>query len=80
MSESYDPRTVLRTVPEVAERLRRHPVSVYNDLRDGKIPCVRIGRAVRVTEAALAEYINQHTQPTGSTIVETENQEIKSAR
>ena len=59
-----DPKSVLLTVPEVAVRIRRHPVAVYNSLRNGDLPLptVRIGRSVRVTEAALLAFIEDHTQ------------------
>jgi excisionase family DNA binding protein len=41
----------LLTVREVAERLRLHPITVRRHIASGRLPAVRIGRAVRVREA-----------------------------
>jgi len=38
----------LLTVPEVAERLRVHPITVRRLIKAGRLPAVRVGRAVRV--------------------------------
>lgn len=40
----------LLTVKEVAERLRLHPITVRRLIASGRLPAVRIGRAVRVRE------------------------------
>ncbi len=53
----------LLKVPEIAQRLGLHPVTVYKILSAGKLPTVRIGRAVRVSETALAEHIEKLTTP-----------------
>jgi excisionase family DNA binding protein len=46
----------LLTVREVAERLRVHPITVRRLIKDGKLPVVRIGRAIRVREEDLGAY------------------------
>ncbi len=50
---------VLLTVPEVAERLRVHPITVRRHIKAGRLRAVRIGRAVRVREADLAVLLRQ---------------------
>ncbi len=45
----------LLTVKEVAERLHVHPITVRRLIASGRLPAVRIGRAVRVREAAVAK-------------------------
>jgi excisionase family DNA binding protein len=46
----------LLTVNEVAARLRVHRQTVYKAIWRGKLPVVRFGRAMRVSESALAEF------------------------
>lgn len=53
-SERADQR--LLTVPEVAERLRVHPITVRRLIKAGRLPAVRIGRAVRVRVADVEAY------------------------
>jgi excisionase family DNA binding protein len=43
-------REAYLTVKEVAERLRLHPITVRRLIASGRLPAVRIGRAVRVRE------------------------------
>ncbi len=53
----------LLTVPEVAERLRVHPITVRRHIKTGRLRAVRIGRAVRVREADLQEYMRPEIAP-----------------
>ena len=47
----------LLTMPEVAQRLKVSTYRAYELARHGKLKSVRMGKSVRVTPAALAEYI-----------------------
>jgi excisionase family DNA binding protein len=48
----------LLTVEEVAAHLGQHPVTVYETIRAGIIPAVRLGtRSIRVRESDLEDYL-----------------------
>jgi excisionase family DNA binding protein len=47
------------TVPEIAAILRVPKLHVYRLIREGKLPAVRVGRWVRVTEEALRTWMAQ---------------------
>ena len=49
----------LLTISEVSDLLRVPQARAYELAREGVIPTVRIGRQVRVSEAALARWIDQ---------------------
>jgi excisionase family DNA binding protein len=49
-------REVLLTMRQVAERLNVPGSRAYELARQGKLPAVRIGKYVRVSAEALAEY------------------------
>lgn len=38
----------LLTVPEVAQQLRVHPITVRRMIKDGSLPAVKIGRNYRI--------------------------------
>lgn len=42
------------TVPEVADQLRVHPVTVRRWIKDGSLPAVKVGRDYRI-QAAVVE-------------------------
>lgn len=46
-------------VETVAASLDVHPKTLYRAIRDGKLECVRIGRAVRVTRDQLDRYLRR---------------------
>ena len=52
----------LLTVQEVADVLRVPRSRAYELARKGLLPCVRIGRQIRISEDALAEWIAQGGQ------------------
>jgi len=58
MGASVDTMPKLMTVHEVAELLRLRPARAYELARLGLIPTVRIGRQIRVSSAALMDFIN----------------------
>lgn len=45
------------TVKEIAERLGTCTRTVYREIQNGNLRCLRIGRAIRVTDAQLAAYV-----------------------
>jgi excisionase family DNA binding protein len=47
----------LLTIPELAEILRVPVPRAYNLTRKGRVPVVRLGRQVRVSEDALREFV-----------------------
>ena len=54
------------TVPEVAEHLKLSKSKVYAMVKAGKIPCIRIGRNVRILESDLVEWIEAKHKPDDS--------------
>ena len=54
------------TVEEAAERLRLSRGKCYEAVRQGLIPAIRIGRMIRISRAALDDFIRGATAaPTG---------------
>lgn len=47
------------SVAQVAVAMRLSRTSVYRLIEAGRLPRVRVGRAVRVPEAAVDEYLRQ---------------------
>lgn len=57
------------TVPEVAKMLRLSRQTIYNFVRDGKLPCFKIGTKVRFRRADIEALMNptSTTQSQGET-------------
>lgn len=55
--------TRLLTVPEVAEALRVHRGTVYRLIAEGAFPVTRVRDRVRISTAALDEYVKRNTDP-----------------
>ncbi len=49
---------------EVASYLGLNPVTVYRWCRQGKLPCLRIGRYWRIRREALDDFLRQNERPT----------------
>lgn len=52
------------TIEEAAERLKLNPQTVSRYCREGKIQAVKVGKAYRIRESALAEILGSGTAPT----------------
>lgn len=52
----------LHRIAEVAARLRVSTAYAYRIAANGELATVRAGRAVRVTESAVQEWIRAHTR------------------
>lgn len=50
------------TVKEVAERLRVHPMTIYEWARKGRLPCIRLAkRALRFSVSDIEKFEHLHT-------------------
>lgn len=50
------------TVPEVAELFKVSKFIIYEEVKQGKLKCHRIGRNIRITTDHIQEYLNE-TEP-----------------
>ena len=48
------------TVKEVAEMLRLKVITVYEFVKDGKLPAVRLGKSYRIAEKDLNEFLREN--------------------
>lgn len=53
---------LLLTIPEAAEALRLGVSSVKQMIREGELPVVRYGRAVRVPRSGLEQWVTNRTE------------------
>lgn len=53
----------LYTVEETAEKLKIHPETVRDYLRDGKIGGVKVGRNWRIRESDILAFVNARAIP-----------------
>lgn len=53
---------LLLTVAETAAALHLGRNTVYDLIRLGQLPTIRVGRAIRVPQAALTEWIQNNTE------------------
>jgi excisionase family DNA binding protein len=45
------------TVQEIADRLRVTRQAIYNWIDEGKLKAVKVGRALRIPESAVADFV-----------------------
>lgn len=61
--------TIYYTPKEVAERLKLRVQTIYDYIRKGRLPAVRIGNRCRIAETDLEAFLGRsNTVPTGITI------------
>jgi excisionase family DNA binding protein len=53
----------LLTVPEAAEQLHISRVSLYELIRSGQLPSLKIGKSRRIPASALGRFVAERTQP-----------------
>jgi excisionase family DNA binding protein len=53
------------TVQEVADLLRVSTMTVYRLIKNGELPAVRVGRAFRVRDVDVDEYLGSRYTQTG---------------
>ena len=59
---SADPKPLL-TAREVARLLRLHEKTVRRMIREGRLPCLRIGRSVRFVVDDIDRWLMRHKEP-----------------
>ncbi len=59
MSEGFDEKDRLLDVARVAEYLGVSEVTVYRWCREGTLPCLKIGRSLRVRRSALEDFLER---------------------
>jgi excisionase family DNA binding protein len=52
----------LYTVDEVAEHVKKHPISIRRAIRAGKLQTVRVGKSIRISESALEAWLHPEQQ------------------
>ena len=57
-----DPPEPLLTVRQAAQQLSLSPSAVHNYISSHRLPVIRLGRAVRIQPADLADFISAHRQ------------------
>lgn len=63
MNEGRGDRDELLGVPEVAGYLGVGQVTVYRWCRDGRLPCVKVGRKWRVRRGAISDFLRRGERP-----------------
>ena len=63
MDMGSDPRKELLGVAEVAEYLGVGTVTVYRWCREGRLPCLKVGRSWRIRREALEDFLSRGERP-----------------
>lgn len=58
-TQYFDNIPLVMSVPEVAEILHIGRNSAYQLVHSGQLRCIRIGRTIRIPQAALLEYLGK---------------------
>src|ERR687898_1088672 len=53
----------LLSADDVAQYLELEPVTIYRWCRDGRLPCMKLGKVWRIRRAALDAFLRQAEQP-----------------
>ena len=64
---SFDDLPDLLTVEEYGAFVRRGKNQAYEDVREGRVPHIRLGRHIRIPKAALAEMMSISPVQAGTT-------------
>ena len=62
LQAAQDTPAPLLTVRQAARQLSLSPSAVHNYISSHRLPVIRLGRAVRIQPADLAEFISAHRQ------------------
>jgi excisionase family DNA binding protein len=57
MNETADSEALTLTIPQAAKLLQISPLRAYALAKQGKIPCIHLGRSVRVVRASLVQLL-----------------------
>ena len=60
--QAQDPPAALLTVRQAAKQLSLSPSAIHNYISSHQLPVIRLGRAIRIQPADLAEFISAHRQ------------------
>ncbi len=78
MNVAHPPKQLF-TVDEVAEQLTLHPKTIRRFIREGRLPAKRIGKAYRVTRAALEAFAGETNLTANATAVPRTRQVLVSS-
>lgn len=67
MDNQIDSNTTYLSVAQVAGHLNVSKMTIYRLVHTGKLPAVRIGQSYRVSEEAVANYLENGTVRAGGT-------------
>lgn len=60
LAEQIAARRRALTIRDLAELLGVSPTTIYDQARDGRLPAIRIGSAIRIDPKAAAEWVRRH--------------------
>jgi excisionase family DNA binding protein len=58
-SSDSPPESSVISVPEAAALLNVNPKTLYVEIREGRFPAIRLGRAIRISRAVIASILEQ---------------------